>query len=124
MTLERLYQHKINAYRRLYEFTRDMCGDCSRTDCACKDSICGHVESQARRNGIALERGTHPRLRFIGCGGCTVPPHLRETCTIYLCKPAQERPDFPRATYERLKDHCAKIEMKLMALGQAPVIKI
>ncbi len=114
-----LLRHKIKAYRWLYEFTRGLCTDCATTDCACKDSICGHVEEQARAQGHRLEHGTHARLRFIGCGGCLVPPHLRETCTIYLCPPALAREDFPKQRYERLKNLCAKIEMKLMTLPQA-----
>ena len=113
---ERLYQRKIKAYRRLYEFTKTQCSDCASTDCACKDSICAHVEEQARRNGHTLSRGTHPRLRFIGCSGCTVAPHFRETCTIYLCAPAQNAANFPRLRYERLKQVAAAIEERLMRL--------
>lgn len=110
---QRLLRHKIKAYRWLYEFTQGQCGDCARTDCACKDSICAHVEAHA---GVKLAHGTHPRLRFIGCGGCVVPPHMRETCTIYLCAPAQNAPGFQREKYERLKAICARIEEKLMRL--------
>ena len=110
-----LYRHKIKAYRWLYEFTQGMCGDCAQTDCACKDSICAHVQTQAARAGLELKPGGHPRLRFIGCSGCVVEPHLRETCTIYLCKPAQDAEGFPHQRYERLKALCAKIDWKLMA---------
>ena len=108
-----LYRRKIKAYRWLYEFTRSQCQDCARTDCACKDTICSHVQTQAKAMGVDLKPTGH-RLRFIGCGGCIVAPHLRETCTIYLCEKAQSRPDFERERYERLKSLCAKIEMKLM----------
>ena len=110
-----LYRHKIRAYRWLYEFTKGMCGDCALTDCACKDSICAHVQAQASSAGVELKATGHPRLRFIGCSGCVVEPHLRETCTIFLCKPAQEHVGFPRERYERLKELCAKIDWKLMA---------
>ncbi len=114
--LSLLNKQKVRAYRRLYEFTKSQCGDCSRTDCACKDSICAHVQNQARLNGVELPTTDH-RLRFIGCNGCVVAPHLRETCTIYLCEPAQKRADFPRATYQRLKDICAGLEEKIMNLS-------
>jgi hypothetical protein len=110
-----LYRRKIKAYRWLYEFTRSQCQDCSRTDCACKDSICAHVEAQAAGHDLRSRRTGH-RLRFIGCGGCVVPPHLRETCTIYLCEAALSKPGFERARYERLKALCANIELKLMKL--------
>ncbi len=112
---ELLYKQKIKAYRRLYEFTQSQCSDCALTDCACKDSICAHVESQALKSGVKLARTEH-RLRFIGCGGCVVAPHLRETCTIYLCAPAQLKPDFQKEKYLRLKTLCAKIDEKLMNL--------
>jgi hypothetical protein len=111
-----LQRHKVKAYRWLYEFTAKACTDCASTDCACKNTICQHVEAQARLNGVRLERTGH-RLQFIGCNGCVVPPHLRETCTIYLCKPAQEKPDFQRARYEKLKKLCSNIEEKLMNLA-------
>lgn len=107
-----LLKQKERAYRILYEFTKSQCQDCSKTDCACKDSICAHVESQLTQK--IPRTGRH--LRFLGCEGCVVPPHLRETCTIYLCESAQKRADFPRAKYERLKNICAEIELKLMAL--------
>ncbi len=111
--LEILQQQKIRAYRRLFEFTKSQCQDCSKTDCACKDTICAHVEEQAKQRGISLPRTSH-KLRFIGCHGCVVAPHLRETCTIYLCAPAQARSDFPALTYQRLKAICAKIDYKIM----------
>lgn len=110
-----LYRHKVRAYGWLYEFTKGMCADCALTDCACKDSICAHVQAQAASAGVELKATGHERLRFIGCSGCVVEPHLRETCTIFLCKPAQEQADFPRERYERLKALCAKIDWKLMA---------
>lgn len=113
-----LNQRKIRAYRWLYEFTKVQCTDCAQTDCACKDSICEHVETQAKQNGYTLERTEH-RLRFIGCGGCVVPPHLRETCTIYLCQKALTAPGFPQARYERLKNHAARIEERIMLLEDA-----
>jgi hypothetical protein len=111
-----LNRHKIKAYRLLYDFTKSQCADCAQSDCACKDTICGYVEEQAIKRGAVLQRGDHPRLRFIGCQGCTVPPHLRETCTIYLCEPAQAKPGFDRGRYERIKNLCADIELKLMML--------
>lgn len=113
LRLEILQKQKVRAYRKLYEFTKSQCHDCSKTDCACKDTICAHVEKQANQQGIKLTRTSH-KLRFIGCQGCVVAPHLRETCTIYLCEPAQTRSDFPMQIYERLKNICAKIEYKIM----------
>lgn len=111
----RLQRHKIRAYRWMYEFTAQACSDCAATDCACKDTICGHVQTQASQNGVELEPTGH-RLRFIGCQGCVVPPHLRETCTLYLCAAAQAKPEFRKRRYERLKNLCATIEEQLMRL--------
>jgi hypothetical protein len=110
-----LQKQKIKAYRWLYEFTKSQCGDCAQTDCACKDTICAHVEAQARKNGHTLERTNH-RLRFIGCSGCVVAPHLRETCTFYLCEKAQRAPGFQADRYLRLKQLCEKIELRLMSV--------
>lgn len=117
---EHLYQRKIRLFDALYRFTYDQCGDCAQTDCACKDAICQHVEEQAVKRGVKLEHTGH-RLRFIGCQGCVVPPHLRETCTIYLCEKAQNKPSFNRERYEKLKRLCAKIEWRLMELEEQNV---
>lgn len=114
---QRLYQRKIKAYRWLYEFTQTQCTACADSDCACKDSICRHVEEQALKQGQRFAHTGH-RLRFIGCQGCVVPPHLRETCTIYLCPPAQNAPGFARERYERLKNLCSKIDVQLMQLEE------
>lgn len=110
-----LLNRKINAYRWLYEFTFGQCGDCVSSGCACKDSICSHVESVALKRGVVLARCQHP-LRFIGATGCTVAPHLRETCTIYLRQKAQNKPGFDKERYERLKALCQSLDWKLMCL--------
>lgn len=116
--LQRLLQRKIKAYRWLYEFTFGQCGECVSSGCACKDSICSHVEEIALKSGVRLERCGNP-LRFIGPSGCTVAPHLRETCTIYLCEKAQSKPDFDQERYERLKALCAALDWQLMNLEEA-----
>lgn len=112
-----LTNRKIKAYRWLYEFTFGQCGECVSSGCACKDNICAHVETVARKKGVELPRCQHP-LRFIGPTGCTVAPHLRETCTIYLCQKAQEKPGFDKERYERLKALCASLDWKLMCLEE------
>lgn len=115
---EHLYKRKIHFYRALYDFTFNQCGRCVESGCACKDRICQHVEEQAARQGIKLERTNHP-LRFIGERGCVVAPHLRETCTIYLCGQAQKKESFDTKRYEKLKRICSKIDWKLMELEEA-----
>ncbi len=110
-----LYNRKVKVYRWLYEFTFGQCGECVSSGCACTDRICSHVESSARKRGVELERFAHP-LRFIGPNGCSVPPHLRETCTIYLCQKAQGTPGFDKDRYDRLKVLCSTLDWKLMCL--------
>jgi hypothetical protein len=112
---QHIYRRKIRFYRELYEFTFGQCGFCVESGCACKDRICQHVEEQAAKQDIRLERTTHA-LRFIGPKGCIVPPHLRETCTVYLCGQAQKKTDFNHARYEKLKRICARIDWRLMQL--------
>lgn len=115
MRLQKLEKHKVKAYRWLYEFTKSACGDCAETDCACKDTICRHVEERALARGHRFQHTGH-RLRFIGCAGCVVPPHLRETCTIFLCERAQSQPAFRRRRYEKLKKLCERIELAIMEM--------
>lgn len=111
-----LLERKARIYEALYRFTYDQCGECEESGCACKDTICQHVEAQNLKRGVKIERTKH-QLRFIGCKGCVVPPHLRETCTIYLCEKAQKKPGFDRNRYEKLKRIAAKIEWRLMELA-------
>ncbi len=111
----RLYRRKIQWFRVIYLFTNQECTDCARTDCACKDSICSHVQTEARKLGHEFASTGH-RLRFIGGQGCIVPPHLRETCTLYLCQAAMAKPDFDRQKFDRLKAIAGRIEWSLMVL--------
>jgi hypothetical protein len=99
----------------MYEFTFGACGACVESGCACKDRICQHVEEQAARSGHRFERQNHP-IRFIGPKGCVVPPHLRETCTLYICGKAREKTSFDRERYDRLLRVCEKIEWQLMEI--------
>lgn len=108
-----LLKRKKQIFNELYRFTASQCDQCEQTGCACKDSICQHVENVNLKRGVQIER-THHRLRFIGCKGCVVPPHLRETCTIYLCEKAQRQPTFNHRRYEQLKRITEKIEWRLM----------
>ena len=118
LTQPDLERRKRILYRAMYDFTQTQCTACSDSGCACKDTICAHVDEQNQKCGRIYPRGTHP-LRFIGCAGCVVPPHRRETCTIYLCAPALAAPDFDRARYDRLKHLIARVEWRLMELDEA-----
>jgi hypothetical protein len=116
------YRHqsrrKQHFFKLLYEFTNGQCGECSESGCACKDRICQHVEEHAFKKGLKFEHTGHA-LRFIGQHGCVIPPHLRETCTIYLCEKAQKKPDFDSKRYAKLKRICARIEWQMMELEDA-----
>ena len=91
---------------------------CVESGCACKDRICQHVETEAKKRGYSFPHTGHT-LRFIGDGGCIIPPHLRETCTIYLCETAQKKPDFDRRRYAKLKKICARLEWRMMEIEDA-----
>ncbi len=117
-----LWRRKEVLYKKLYDFTFGACGACVESGCACKDRICQHVQEQAARRGVELKPTGH-RLRFIGekadgSIGCTVAPHLRETCTIYVCGPATTRTGFDTATYTRIKELCAKVDWQIMELEE------
>lgn len=114
----RLYRWKVKLYKELYLFTNGQCGFCVSSGCACKDRICLHVEEQAKRRGHTFAHTGHA-LRFIGTQGCIIPPHLRETCTIYLCDKAQTKPGFDQTKYKRLKDLCSKVDWSLMELEES-----
>lgn len=113
-----LLKRKAKLYRWMYEFSQNACTSCSQTGCACKDSICAHVEQEARKRGHEFPHTGH-KLRFIGCAGCVVPPELRETCTLYICEPAMARPEFDRETYKRLMRAITLLEWRLMECEEA-----
>jgi hypothetical protein len=117
MTREHLYKRKRLLFRWMYEFTQSACTDCERTGCACKDSICGHVLEQAAKQGHRFTPAGN-RLRCLGAGGCIVPPHLRETCTLYICESAMRAPGFPHRKYMRLKALCERVEWQLMTMEE------
>ena len=117
LTTLHLDRRKKILYRAMYEFTQAQCTSCSLSGCACKDTICAHVETQNARAGRRFPHGSHP-LRFIGCAGCVVPPHRRETCTIYLCEKAMNDPAFEAARYARLKALIARVEWRLMEIEE------
>lgn len=117
-TTAHLLKRKKALFDGMYRFTQTSCTSCSLSGCACKDTICAHVEEQALKRGHVFPHGTH-RLRFIGEGGCVVPPHLRETCTIYLCDGAMRAPTFARDRYARLKRLIERVEWRLMELEEA-----
>lgn len=108
-----LLSRKKQIFEEIYRFTASQCNDCEQSGCACKDSICAHVEKINQSRNINIEHGTHA-LRFIGCNGCAVPPHLRETCTLYLCDKAKRSPTFDRLRYLKLMRISEKIEWRLM----------
>ncbi len=114
------YHRKIQLFEKLYQFTKDQCGFCVESGCACKDNICKHVQEQALKRGVQLKPTGHA-LRFIGPGGCIVAPHLRETCTIYLCESAQKKPHFDDRQYRKIKRVCERVELKLMELEDGSV---
>ena len=115
-----LWKRKKILYRGLFDFTFGQCGFCVQSGCACKDRICQHVEEQAGKRGFKLERVKSPKtpLRFIGDKGCVVEPHLRETCTIYLCEKAQGKPGFDSHRYSRLKDLCQINDWEILELEE------
>lgn len=115
---QQLYGRKKRLFQYLYEFTKNQCGACVESGCACKDKICQHVEEQAQKRGIKFMRTGHA-LRFIGEQGCIVPPYLRETCTIYLCGPAQSKPGFHQKRYEQIKRLCDRVEWQLMEIEES-----
>ncbi len=108
-----LLKRKKQIFDEIYRFTTSQCGDCEQSGCACKDSICAHVEKVNRERGVHIQHGSHA-LRFIGCSGCLVPPHLRETCTLYLCEKAKQKPNFNRSRYEKLMRISEKLEWRIM----------
>jgi hypothetical protein len=116
--LLRLSKKKKQFYELLYKFTQDKCDLCASTGCKCTDRICAHVESNCLKNNLKFEHQKH-KLRFIGAQGCIIPPEHRETCTIYLCDYAQNKPGFDSKTYEKLKRICQKIDWRILNLIDA-----
>jgi hypothetical protein len=70
----------------MYELTLSECKRCRVPLSCCSQLYCSLAEEWAAEFGITLE-GTdyHPNLKFMGPDGCTVPPHLRPSCTLHTC---------------------------------------
>lgn len=111
------------AYMRLSLLMFGKCGPaCGRPGPLCTPEHCASTARYAREvHHVQLTRRKHPTLPFRGEYGCTAAPHLRPTCTVYVCeKHLAEDPTFA-AYYRDLRDEIAKLETRLRSLGVLPM---
>lgn len=111
------------AYMRLSLLTFDKCGlSCGQPGPRCTPEACASTARYSREvHNVQLTRRKHPTLPFRGEYGCTAAPHLRPTCTVYVCeKHLAEDPTFA-AYYQDLRNEIAKLEAHLQSVGVLPM---
>jgi len=69
-------------YQQMADLTRPKCGEC-RSPMSCCDPMYCDMADEISLGKIA--KTGHPTLKFMGPGGCVVPPHLRPLCTLHVC---------------------------------------
>lgn len=108
-------------YGHIATHTSKVCGaPCGRPGFCCKPEFCEATARYAREAfDVQLPRTKHPELPFMGQHGCTVPPHLRPTCSIYVCeKHLAEDKEFAEM-YKYFRDEIDMLELKLNSGQQA-----
>ena len=76
----------IQLYKQMSDLTQPICANKCRAPQSCCDAMyCEMADFYAKEQGILLEKTNHPNLPFMGPQGCTVPPHLRPSCTLHVC---------------------------------------
>lgn len=83
-------EHLIDLYGKMAEHTAPKCNSisCGRIgkDRCCDSMYCDLAEKIAKEQwNTSLKPTSHPRLKFMGPTGCTVPPHMRPLCTLHQC---------------------------------------
>lgn len=82
----------IEAFKQMAELTAPECAQCRNPHGCCQKEHCLNAQSHARSFWKENPQYTnHPTLPFMGWDGnkstgCTLPPHLRPSCTLHTCE--------------------------------------
>lgn len=73
-------------YQQMSDLTAPVCAkECVMPHSCCDAMYCELAEETAKEQGVTLTRTNHQTLPFMSETGCTVPPHLRQLCTMHVC---------------------------------------
>lgn len=73
-------------YAQMHELTLPKCRDSCRVPLSCcSPEYCDMAEEMAAVRGVVVEQQQHATLKYMGPGGCVMPPHLRPLCTLHVC---------------------------------------
>ena len=101
-------------YREIAEFTRPRCmEECPEPGACCASRYCDEAERRAGEFGVRLSVQRHPSLKFMGEGGCVVPPYLRPLCAVHVCEFHVLRDPPFAGRYLALREEVCVLEEKL-----------
>ena len=85
----------IDLYREITDISRPLCSTCTPPYHCCQPVGCGLATVWARRvYGVQLEYTSDnaiSTLPYLTKTGCTVAPHHRPLCSLWLCPEAESR---------------------------------
>ncbi len=103
--MPRVRDRLASAYAEIADITRAICATCDPPYHCCERAGCDQARSWAKHAySVALAEG-EGELPFLTETGCTVEPHLRPLCALFLC-PDRE----PPLRYLELKMEIVRLE--------------
>ena len=73
-------------YQQIADLTAPRCLEqCHEPGACCTPRYCDLAEARARELGIIPPVQRHSVLKYMGEGGCVVPPYLRPLCAVHVC---------------------------------------
>lgn len=98
----------MELYAELSTLTNELCGQCTPPYHCCELAGCQRAAAWAKNvYGLTLERKNETETPFLTEQGCSVKPHHRLVCTIFLCREAQEKAPL---RYQELRRDIAMME--------------
>lgn len=96
----------IDLYREIVELTKPICSTCPQPYKCCEIAGCNQAKYWAKTYGIDLVE-TNGKLPFLTESGCTVAPHHRLLCSLWVCESRLK--DLP-PRYHELRAEIARLE--------------
>lgn len=102
-------------YADVAALTGPKCAECRAPNTCCAPEYCALAKDHAKEEwGVDLPVTSHPMLPFMGKTGCTVAPHLRPLCSIYVCEQHYMRDEAFAQRYFDLRDEISELSVDMV----------
>src|SRR5688572_16912475 len=91
-------------YAEIAEIGRKHCAQCSPPFHCCSRTSCNHSRWWARTAwDVELQKQQDGELPFLAPSGCSVAPHLRPVCSVFVCDASRMPPKYHQLLNEIAK---------------------